>query len=174
MIEQLAAGHVPGMLELQTHCLKRGDLFTPTSEEGYLLSFRFRNFALGIWGEDRCTLTAFLCCTIPSERASRNLGRGLLPDEMLDEVGHMNTLLIRAEHRGRGLGKALVKSGIGRLREGGAHYIFAVVSPGNAISRHMLSSLGFEEVRPIKLNDQWKIQYCLVSEGYPALGGETL
>ncbi len=161
MIEVLSPAHVPYMLALQRHCLEQGDPFTPTSERGYLLCYQYQNFCLGMWNERRDGLTAFLCCTIPTARASRNFGRGRVPDALLDSVGHMNTLLIRSGQRGKGLGKALMREGIRLLRQRGAHYIYAVVSPGNTISRHMLDSLGFREVERIELNGAAKVLYCL-------------
>ncbi len=151
------------MLRLQQHCIDHGDLFTPTSERGYALYYQFHNFALGIWDSSHQELNAFLCCAIPTHLASRNFGRGRVRDDQLDAVGHMNTLLIRAEYRGQGCGKALMRMGIQRLKRGGACHIFAVVSPENAISAHMLDVLGFTLRERIELNGAPKLLFFLAA-----------
>lgn len=164
MIELLAPEHLPNMLALQQHCVDNGDTFTPTSERGYALCYQFHNFCLGVWDEQRDQLVAFLCCTIPTSRASRNFGRGRVPGALLDSVGHMNTLLIRSGHRGQGLGKALMREGIDQLHARGASHIYAVVSPENSVSRHMLGMLGFREAERVELNGAAKLLFCLADQ----------
>lgn len=161
MIEELTPDALPHMMALQQDCLDLKDPFTPTSAQGYERCYRFQNFCLGVWSARREQLIAFLCCTMPTARAARNLGRGRVPDALLDSVGHMNTLLVRAGHRGQGLGKRLMRQGIEHLRARGAVQIYAVASPENAASLHMLRSLGFDEIERMELDGVPKLLLAL-------------
>lgn len=54
-----------------------------------------------------------------------------------------HSVYVRADQRGRGLGRALLAALIGRARDGGKHVMIAGIEGGNAASIRLHESLGF-------------------------------
>ena len=154
MITLLTPRDIDEILALQYICFANNDLFIPTSREGYLRAFRFQNFCLGYRETLDSPLTAFLNCSIPTERSQCNWGRGRLPDGLLNAVGHINTLLIQVGRRRRGLGRDMVDAALARFSREKCSHIYATVSPDNRASLKLLNSFGFSVVDTIWLHGQ--------------------
>lgn len=67
-----------------------------------------------------------------------------------DHSGYIDYLGVRPEHRGRGVGRALVRSATDRLLELGATSVNLTVRESNAVARALYGSLGFTEERVIR------------------------
>lgn len=151
MIARLSEGDIDEMLALQKECLNNCDLFLPTSREGYLRAFAFENFCLGYREAPGQALTAFLNCSIPTGQSAMNLGRGRLPAQALDAVGHMNTLLVRKAHRHGGVGRELVRAALEIFRQRGCRHLYVTADEKNAPSIRLLHAIGFSYVDTILL-----------------------
>lgn len=143
MIARLGNQDIGEMLSLQKECLNNCDLFLPTSREGYLRAFAFHNFCLGYRETPESQLVAFLNCSIPTGRSAVNLGRGRLPPEELDAVGHMNTLLVRKAYRHGGVGRELVLAALDLFRDHDCVHIYVTADEKNAPSIRLLHAMGF-------------------------------
>lgn len=151
MVVRLEEHNIDEMLALQKECLDNQDPFLPTSYDGYIRAFRFLNFCFGFRDAPDARLGAFLNCSIPTQRSAANLGRGRLPPEELDAVGHMNTLLVRRNCRRHGVGRSLVQASISLLYERGCRHIYVTVSPDNTASLELLRTMDFVPVDTILL-----------------------
>lgn len=66
-----------------------------------------------------------------------------------DGSGYIDFVGVPPEHRGRGLGRALVASATSALFERGVPYVHLTVRAGNGIARRLYADLGFVEDRVI-------------------------
>lgn len=155
MITQLDERHIDQMLDLQRQCMDNSDIFLPTSREGYLRAFQFDNFCYGYMEEG--ALIAFLNCSIPTSRGKNNLGRGRLPDALLDFVGHMNTLLVRKTCRHHGVGRDLVRTVLDEFMRRGCPHIFVTASPENAASLRLLKIMDFRALDSVRLGNEHRL-----------------
>lgn len=151
MVMRLDIHNIDEMLALQNACLENQDLFLPTTREGYLRAFQFKNFCLGFREAPDSVLIAFLNCSIPTSRSPMNLGKSRLPQQELDAVGHMNTLLVRKGCRSLGVGRDLVRAALELFLERDCRHVFVTVSPENTPSLKLLHALDFVFVDMILL-----------------------
>lgn len=157
MVIQLDEQYIDDMMELQEQCIGNDDIFLPTSKEGYLRAFQYKNFCFGDLSDGR--LNAFLNCSIPTEHAAGNLGRGFLEEAELNRVGHMNTLLVRRECRHHGAGRELVETSLREFMRRGCPHIFVTASPENRASLRLLDAMSFTQVDTILMQGQ---ERCLL------------
>ena len=141
VIERLGVEHIEEILSLQMECMDNNDLFLPTSREGYLRTFQYSNFCYGYRDGER--LIAFLNCSIPTAQAQINFGRGRIKPEALNQVGHMNTLLVAKDVRKKGVGRELVEASLMEFLLRDCRYIYVLVRADNLGSVRLLQSMGF-------------------------------
>lgn len=91
---KLTSASINDILDLQDKSYKSGDKFIPSSREVYERAFRFQNFVFGKYSETN-ELISFCNCSIPTCKAQRNLGRGIINNNELDFVGHINTIIVK-------------------------------------------------------------------------------
>lgn len=141
--KKLDENYIGDMLEIQKICWAEDPgAFVLTSLEGYRRAFQFQNFVVGVL--DGAQLVGFLNCAVHNRRSGMNLGRSLgYSPEMLDRVGHLNTVLMRPSHRGRGLALRLVERAI-REFPANTRYLMATTAPWNAAAQRILNDFGFE------------------------------
>ncbi len=155
------------MLEIQKICWeKTPGLFVMSSREAYLRAFEFDNFVVGVIDGEH--LVGFLNCAAHNRRSGMNLGRHLdYSPEMLDRVGHLNTVLMRPDHRGRGLALRLVEMAI---REFPAHvrYLMATTAPWNTAAQRILNEFGFDrQGDEIEVSGQRRLLFVRDLEQHP-------
>ena len=63
------------------------------------------------------------------------------------DIGHVKDLAVHPEFRGRGIGRALLRAGLARLRAAGATVAKLEVREGNDPARSLYAAEGFEPVR---------------------------
>ena len=66
------------------------------------------------------------------------------------DIGHVKDLAVSPESRGRGLGRALLRAGLVRLRTAGAAVAKLEVREGNDPARSLYATEGFEPVRRVE------------------------
>lgn len=164
MVIRLNEQYIDDMMKLQEQCIGNGDIFLPTSREGYLRAFRYSNFCFGIMENGK--LHAFLNCSIPTGHSAGNLGRGILNETELNRVGHMNTLLVQTGYRHHGVGRELVEISLREFMLRGCPHIFVTASAENRASLRLLDAMGFVQMDTIWLQGQ---ERCLL---YRNLGAE--
>ena len=146
---KLTSASIDDILTLQDKSYKLGDKFLPSSREVYERAFQFRNFVFGIYTETN-ELLAFCNCSIPTHRAQRNLGRGIIDDSELDFVGHVNTIIVKQEYRRQGIGKEILRSVIQEFKKAQIKYLFVMISPENNASLSLFQSSKFRSIQQIK------------------------
>lgn len=141
--EKLDASYLNEMLEIQKVCWEmEPGIFVVSSPEAYLRAFEFDNFVVGALDGGR--LVGFLNCAAHNRHSGMNLGRQLgYSPEMLDRVGHLNTVLMRPDHRGRGLALRLVEVAIGEFPPR-VRYLMATTAPWNTAAQRILRDFGFD------------------------------
>lgn len=148
-IQLLSNTHIDDMLALQGMAIANGDPFTPSSRELYERAFMFQNFVLGVLEDER--LIGYCNCSIPTRKASMNLGRGIVPDCELDMVGHINTILIDAKYRRNGFGGQLLSSIIDRFKAcTEIQYVFTTIQTINIPSYNLFLKYNFRPIKTIK------------------------
>jgi len=141
--ERLDESYLNEMLEIQNACWeKEPGIFVTSSPEAYLRSFQFDNFVVGAL--DGARLAGFLNCAAHNRLSGMNLGRHLdYTPGMLDRVGHLNTVLMRPEYRGRGLSLKLVDMAITEFPPR-VRYLMATTAPWNTAAQRILNDFGFD------------------------------
>lgn len=71
--------------------------------------------------------------------------RSCEPDDDPAEHGFVSDLVVSATHRGRGIGRRLVRAAEARAREAGARTIRLSVKAGNAGARSLYAAEGFKD-----------------------------
>lgn len=141
--KRLDASYLERMLEIQRECWDNDPgKFVKSSREAYTRAFEFDNFVVGALDGER--LAGFLNCASHNRMSGKNLGRYLeYPPEMLDAVGHLNTVLMHPAYRGRGIAKHLVE--LAKI-EFPTHirYLMATTAPENTAAQRILRDFGFE------------------------------
>ncbi len=140
---RLDSSYIDEMLEIQRVCWeKEPGVFVASSPDAYLRSFEFENFVVGV--SDGGRLVGFLNCAVHNRHSGMNLGRQLnYTPEMLDRVGHLNTVLMRPDHRGRGLALRLVRMAIQEF-PARVRYLMSTTSPENTAAQRILNDFGFD------------------------------
>jgi len=121
----------------------------PTSKQGYERAFMYKNFCYGCKLEKDDRIIGFCNCSIPTERASVNLGRGILSSTQLNYVGHLNTIIVHRDYYRMGIGKALLDRCFSEFELRGVKFIFTTISPNNQRSLAMFKKYGFEDIKEI-------------------------
>lgn len=139
---RLDSSYIDEMLEVQKACWeKQPGIFVMSSPEAYLRAFEFDNFVVGALDGNR--LAGFLNCAVHNRHSGMNLGRNLdYTPAMLDQVGHLNTVLMHPDQRGRGLARRLVKMAI-REFPARVRYLMATTAPENKAAQRILNEFGF-------------------------------
>ena len=138
----LDASCVDQILALQDKCWEfdRG-IFILSSRALIERSFQFRNFAFGAFAENE--LVGFVTCSVPGRRAKMNLGRHFgFSDEMLDKVGHANSMAILPEYRRKGIGGKLFNLAMAAFPDN-VEYIMTTTKLENELARLLIESRGF-------------------------------
>lgn len=146
---KLTSASIDDILNLQEKSYKLGDIFIPSSRELYERAFQFKNFVFGIYTETN-ELIAFCNCSIPTHKAKKNLGRGIVDDSVLDLVGHVNTIIVKHEYRRRGIGREILQSVIQEFRKAQIRYLFVMISPKNTASLSLFRSSEFKLFQQIE------------------------
>lgn len=147
-IQLLSNTHIDDMLALQGMAIANGDPFTPSSRSLYERAFMFQNFVFGVFENDK--LIGYCNCSIPTHKASMNLGRGIVPIEELDAVGHINTILIDAQFRRNGYGGLLLSSVLDQFKaKSHIKYVFTTIQIINTPSYKLFLKYGFNPIRTI-------------------------
>ncbi|MBP1921816.1 ribosomal-protein-alanine N-acetyltransferase [Halorubrum alkaliphilum] len=63
------------------------------------------------------------------------------------DIGHVKDLAVRPDSRERGIGRALLRSGLARLRAAGAAVVRLEVRESNEVARSLYAEEGFEPIR---------------------------
>jgi len=148
-IRKLTSTSIDDILALQDKSYNSGDEFIPSSRNVYERAFQFKNFVFGIYTEAH-NLIAFCNCSIPTHRATINLGRGFIDDSELDLVGHVNTIIVERESRRQGIGKKILQKVIQEFKNSQIKHLFVVISPNNTASLSLFQSIDFKIVSRIE------------------------
>lgn len=74
-----------------------------------------------------------------------NLGYDLgFSSEKLEEVAHMESVVVREDYRGSGIQQKMLQYAEKRIREDGYRYCMATVAPGNVFSKSNFLKQGYE------------------------------
>ena len=140
--ERLDDRYLTQMMEIQNVCWeKEPGIFVKSSYEAYARAFEFDNFVVGALDGER--LAGFLNCASHNRWSRMNLGRYLgYPPEKLDQVGHLNTVLMRPEYRGGGFAQRLVALAMNEF-PARTRYLMATTSPENIAAQRILNGFGF-------------------------------
>ena len=146
----LNENYLEDIMNLQDICIANSDLIFASNEETYKLSFRDKNFCTGVFIEDK--LIAFCNCTHPAPDNKRNLGIGVIEDNNLDKVGHINTILIHPNYRQKGLGKQIINFCVNAFSEKSliVNYVMTTVDAANEPSLSMFLKINFTVVNEKK------------------------
>jgi ribosomal protein S18 acetylase RimI-like enzyme len=148
--DRLNAESVDQIIELQNRCWKydRG-LYILSSRAFIERAFQFSNFAFGAFCGDE--MVGFIICSVPSRRASMNLGRHLgFTDEQLDQVGHANMMAIAPEYRRLGIGSKLFQMAMDAFPSQ-CEYIMTMTKLDNNLIRQLIESRGFRMVKTAEI-----------------------
>lgn len=157
-IQLLSNTFIDDMLDLQDLAIANGDPFTPSSRELYKRAFLFQNFVFGVFEDNK--LIGYCNCSIPTHKASMNLGRGIVSVDELDAVGHINTILIDAQFRRNGYGGLLLSSVLDKFKsKNNIKYVFTTIQTINTPSYNLFLKYGFASIRTI--NNKGKEKYLL-------------
>ena len=157
-IQLLSNAQIDNMLALQDRAIANGDPFTPSSRELYKRAFLFQNFVFGVYENDK--LIGYCNCSIPTHKASMNLGRGIVSVEELDAVGHINTILIDAQFRRNGYGGLLLSSVLDQFKaKNQIKHVFTTIQTSNTPSYNLFKKYGFYHIKTI--NNKGKEKYLL-------------
>ena len=157
-IQLLSNTQIDDMLALQEKAITTGDPFTPSSRTLYERAFLFQNFVFGVFEDNK--LIGYCNCSIPTHKASMNLGRGIVPVEELDAVGHINTILIDAQFRRNGYGGLLLSSVLDQFKaKNHIKYVFTTIQTINTPSYNLFLKYGFNPIKTI--NNKGKEKYLL-------------
>lgn len=154
----LSNTHIDDMLALQDMAIANGDPFTPSSRNLYERAFLFQNFVFGVFENDN--LIGYCNCSIPTHKASMNLGRGIVSVDELDAVGHINTILIDAQFRRNGYGGLLLSSALDQFKaKSHIKYVFTTIQTINIPSYNLFLKYGFNPIGTI--NNKGKEKFLL-------------
>ncbi len=142
IIKKLTIKSIDHIIDLQKRSIQNGDDFISSSIEVYQRAFQFQNFVFGI-SSDEDELLAFCNCSIPTAASKINLGRGIIDEEYLNNVGHINTIIVERSWRKKGRGKKLIQTVLNEFTQKGIRHIFVIVSPNNQASLLLFQSMGF-------------------------------
>ena len=157
-IQLLSSTHIDDILTLQEKAIANGDPFTPSSRELYERAFLFQNFVFGVFENNK--LIGYCNCSIPTHKASMNLGKGIIPVSDLDTVGHINTILIDAQFRRNSYGGLLLSAVLNHFKKKNLiKYVFTTIQTINLPSYRLFLKYGFKTIRSI--NNKGKEKYLL-------------
>ena len=149
----LNSAYINEMLMLQDVAHKNGDPFTPSSRAFYERAFMFQNFVFGLFDEEDTKLIGYCNCSVPTEKARKNLGRGIIPNDELNSVGHVNTILVDSRYRRQGYGFKLLNQVITTFKsKSEIHYIFTTLYTINTPSHNLFLKCGFHDHSIIENN----------------------
>lgn len=152
-IHRLTSNYIDEMLSLQDVAHNNGDPFTPSSRALYERAFMFQNFVYGVIDINTNKLIGYCNCSIPTDKSKKNLGIGILPENQLNAVGHVNTILIDALYRRNGYGAELLKHVISNFEMiPTIQYIFTTLYISNTPSYNLFVKCGFKEHKIIENN----------------------
>lgn len=150
-IIRLTPNHIDEMLSLQDIAHKNGDPFTPSSRALYERAFMYQNFVFGAIDGSTNKLVGYCNCSIPTDKAKKNLGIGILPDNQLNAVGHVNTILVDSLYRRNGYGGELLEQVILTFKNNSTiHYIFTTLYTSNKPSYNLFIKYGFKDYMRIE------------------------
>lgn len=146
IIQILTSDYLEEMIHLQTIAIANGDPFTPSSKDFYLRAFMFQNFVYGVIENNE--LIGYCNCSIPTNRAATNLGRGIVSADELDSVGHVNTILIDSKYRRMGYGGRLLLRVIEHFEiHSHVKYVFTTIQTVNVPSYNLFLKNNFQELK---------------------------
>lgn len=149
----LSFNYIDEMLLLQVMAHKNGDPFTPSSRDFYERAFMFQNFVFGLIDDCNDKLVGYCNCSIPTEKARKNLGRGIIQNGELNAVGHVNTILVDAKYRRLGYGFKLLNQVVTTFKsKSNIHYIFTTLYTINTPSHNLFLKCGFHDHSIIENN----------------------
>jgi len=154
LITKLEENSIDDMLNLQEQAIQNGNNIMRSSKELYERAFKFQNFVYGLRKYDNNQLLGFCNCSIPTQRASINLGKNRVPYDELDFVGHVNTIIVDTSYRQKGFGKQIIQKVLDNFRSQKIKYIFTVVSPNNTASMKLFTHFQFSVIEKITYNGQ--------------------
>ncbi len=146
LITELKKDSIEDILKLQGQAIENGVDIIPSSKEMYKQAFMYDNFVYGLIQRYTGKLLGFCNCSIPTRRSTRNLGIGRVDNNELDNVGHINTIIIDVGHRGKGYGKQIIQKALDEFKSREIKYIFASVSPNNEASMKLFTHFQFSVI----------------------------
>ena len=111
--------------EFIEYCILNGGVVYLIYVDDFLIGYRFVYFA-----KDR----------------EFNLGRGIIPDDQLDAVAHLDTTCLLKEFRGKGIGKELARLSIEFINKNKMLHVLATVAPNNIASMKVMFYAGLKIV----------------------------
>ncbi|KDA92511.1 GNAT family N-acetyltransferase [Pantoea agglomerans] len=97
-----------------------------------------------------------------------NLGRGIIPDDQLETVAHLDTTCLLKEFRGKGIGKDLAGLSIDFIAENKMQHVLATVAPNNIASMKVMFYAGLKIVdytSDFNEKERYIFHNCLTAEG---------
>jgi len=149
LITKLEQSTIKDILKLQKQAIDNGNDILPSSEAFYQRAFQYENFVYGLLKCDTNELLGFCNCSIPTRLSAKNLGKGRVPDNELDFVGHINTVILEENYIGQGYGKQIIQKVLDEFKLHKIKYIYTTVSPNNTRSMRLFTHFNFSVIENI-------------------------
>lgn len=146
VITKLEQNSIKDILSLQRQAIENGNDIMPSTEEFYQRAFQYQNFVYGLKKCDTNELLGFCNCSIPTQKSAKNLGKGRVPENELDFVGHINTIILNENYIGQGYGKQIIEKVLAEFKIHKMKHIYTVVSPNNTRSMKLFAHFNFFEI----------------------------
>ena len=154
LITKLEQKTIKDILKLQEQAIENGNDIMPSSEEFYQRAFQYKNFVYGLQTCDTNELLGFCNCSIPTKLSAKNMGKGRVPDNELDFVGHINTIILKEDYIGQGYGKQIIQKVLDELKLHNIIHIFTTVSPNNTRSMKLFTHFNFSVIENTIYNNR--------------------
>ena len=139
------------------------DIFAVDEKEFYLPILRGKGHILLAFDEEE-SLAGASVIRFPDANDPENLGRGLLPEESLERVRHLESVFVRPDMQGQKLAERLVRENMRRTEKSGRTLSLATAWPGNAASLKLHLNLGLF-IRAFAFKYGGKARFILMSGG---------
>ncbi|WP_273523445.1 GNAT family N-acetyltransferase [Mailhella massiliensis] len=139
------------------------DIFAVDEKEFYEPILRGEgHILLAFDGQERIAGVSVI--RFPGRSDPDNLGRGLLPEERLDQVRHLESVFVRPDMQGNRLAERLVRENMRLTDQSGRTISMATAWPGNAASLKLHLNLGLF-IRAFAFKYGGKARLILMSGG---------
>ena len=139
------------------------DIFAVDEKDFYVPILRGKGHILLALDKEGCMAGASVI-RFPDATDPENLGHGLLPEEKLEQVRHLESVFVRSDMQGKKLAERLVRENMRLTEKSGRTLSLATAWPGNAASLKLHLNLGLF-IRAFAFKYGGKARLILMSGG---------